>query len=187
MTFTRRDWLRTVGSVGIAVAVAGCSSGSQGGGGGQADETDTPEPTETATQTPTETPTETTTETETPSADIGDSDETETTEKGKNAAATEEKGTVATDKQTDGLTFTDHYHYTMNGVQGVAGTVANETDTEFESVTVHATVDPGDAGPYSRTLKWSLPPGETQRFQFKFGDDAPETIDTYTIWATGEK
>ncbi|KAB1197986.1 MULTISPECIES: hypothetical protein [Haloferax] len=176
-----------VGSVSLAVGVAGCSSSSGGADGGNQEANTASDSTPKST-TSTPTPTETETQTETASADFGDSEETETpTEKGKNPAATDEKGTVATDKQADGLTFVDHYHYTMNGLQGVAGVVENESDTEFETVTVHATVEPGDAGPYSRDLKWSLPAGETQRFQFKFGDDAPETVESYTIWATGKK
>lgn len=181
MKFNRRDWLRTVGSLGVAVAVAGCSSGSQSGDG-------SPESTET-TETQTEAPatTETTTETTTASADFGESDDGGTTRtKGPNPAETEKLGSVATDKQTSGLAFADYYHYEMNGLQGVAGTVRNEGDTDFERVTVHVTVEPGGAGPYSRQLEEPLPTGETQRFQFKFGDDAPSKVESFTIWATGE-
>ncbi len=170
-----------MGSLGVAVAVAGCSSGSQGG-------EETPESTETTeTQTEAPTTTETATETTTASADIGDGDDTGTTQtKGPNPAETEKLGSVATDKQTSGLAFADFYHYEMNGVQGVAGTVTNEGDTDFERVTVHVTVEPGGAGPYSRQLKEPLPTGESQRFQFKFGDDAPSEVESFAIWATGE-
>lgn len=181
MNFTRRDWLR-VASLGLAVGVAGCSSGSQesGGGDGGTGSTD-------ATSTETQTTAEPTDETTTASADFGDSTDGETAEKGKNPAETEKKGTVDTAKMADGLAFVEHYHYSMNGVEGVAGTVKNEGDTDFETVTVHVVVDPGSAGPYSRPLRGSLPAGETQRFQFRFGDDAPESVESYTVWATGER
>ncbi|KAB1187337.1 MULTISPECIES: hypothetical protein [Haloferax] len=189
MKLNRRTWLRVVGSLGVAVGVAGCSSGALDGDG-DTQETDSRETATTTTesqpetQTTTET-TETTTEEATAPADFGESVGSQ--EKGPNPAATDETGTVATDKLTSGLTFTDHYHYSMNGVEGVAGTVENESETTFETVTIHVTVDPGGAGPYTKTLKSSLPAGETQRFQFRFGDDAPEEVDSYTIWATGEQ
>lgn len=184
MDSTRRDWLRSLGALGISVGVAGCSSGSQESPDGN-QETDTES---TTTQTQTQSGDDASEETTTESADFGESNDSESTQtKGENPAETESLGSVATDKQTDGLTLTDHYHYSMNGVQGVAGTVKNESDTEFETVTVHATVNAGDAGPYSRALKTSLPAGESQRFQFKFGDDAPDTVESYTIWATGDR
>lgn len=105
---------------------------------------------------------------------------------GKDPSATEMTGTVA-DKSVSGLTFVEQNQYSMNGVQGVVGTVKNTSDAAFSEVTIHTTVKPGDAGPYTETMDGSLEPGATWEFKYRFGDDAPEEIEGYTIWATGQK
>lgn len=182
MQQSRRAYLRGAGALALGVGVAGCSSGndgdgeSPGSGGGDSgadsgsgsgsgsgtDTTSTPDGSEAAA-----------------SGDGGSS-----ATPGQDASATGLSGTVA-DKSAESLSFVEQSHYSMNGVQGVTGRIKNTSDSAVQEVTLHATVQPGDAGPYTETLGGgALESGETRQFKFGFGDDAPDEVESYTIWAT---
>ena len=106
----------------------------------------------------------------------------------KDASATDLTGTVA-DKSAKDVSFVEHSHYSMNGVQGVTGRIKNTGSAPYDEVTIHVTVKPGDKGPYTETVDPENPlkPGDTSRFKFGFGDDAPDEVQGYTVWATTEK
>lgn len=182
-TFTkrsRRAYLRGVGAVALGVGAAGCSSdggGSGGGASGSAGESGPPGSAETDATSGAGTD-ETASERGTASSKATVTD----------ASATGLTGTVA-DRSAAGLSFVEHSHYSMNGMQGVTGRVENTGDAAFETVTIHVTVKPGDAGPFAETLDGDEPlePGDARRFKFAFGDGAPDEVEDYTVWATGER
>ena len=186
MQQSRRAYLRGAGALALGVGLAGCSSGNDssgdsGGGsqenGGGSDGSGSGSKSGSGSTSASET---SGSEAAAASGDGGGSSATP----GKDAAATGLSGTVA-DKSAQGLSFVEQSHYSMNGAQGVTGRIKNTSDSAFQEVTLHVTVQPGDAGPYTETLEGGpLKPGETRRFKFGFGDGAPDEVQGYTIWAT---
>ena len=181
MQQSRRAYLRGAGALALGVGVAGCSSDNSGespeNGGGNANGGGKSGSGSTTTSASGTSGSEA-------AAASGDGGGTATATAGKDAAATDLSGTVA-DKSAKGISFVSQSHYEMNGVQGVTGKIKNTTNAPIEEVTLHTTVQPGNAGPYTETLEGGpLKPGETRRFKFGFGDGAPDEVQSYTIWAT---
>ena len=189
MQQSRRAYLRGAGALALGVGVAGCSNNSEGSGGssgssgggssnssGGGEASGSSESNAAAKSGSAETSGGSQQQTSGPETPV------------KDASATDLTGTVG-DKSAKGLSFVEHSHYSMNGVQGVTGQIKNAGNAPFSEVTLHVTVKPGNAGPYTETLDFDEPfkPGDTERFKFGFGDGAPDEVKGYTIWATGKK
>lgn len=171
---TRRDWLRSTASLALVGGTAGCL----GGDGG--DETGTSATGGDTTTSGGDSTGESSTTNESDSNPAGG---TETATPESNPAATDVTVSVATDKQAAGLSFSDTYHYAMNGVQGVGGSLKNEGDQTAEGITLHATVESG-GGPFEKSLESSIPASETATFRYRFDGDVPDDVGSVTVWAT---
>ena len=183
MQQSRRAYLRGAGGIALGVGLAGCSSDGGGspenGGGDSNDGSGSGSESGAGSTSPSGTAES---EAAAASGDGGGNGGSPTPE--KDASTTGLSGTVA-DKSAPGISFVEQSHYSMNGVQGVTGRIKNTTNSAFQKVTFHVTVQPGGAGPYTGTLEGGpLKPGETRRFKSGFGDGAPDEVQSYTIWAT---
>ena len=184
MEQSRRAYLRGVGGIALGVGLAGCSSDNGGEGGGGSPENGGGGATD-GSGSGSESGGGSASGTETSGSEAAASGGGGggSATPGQDAAATGLSGTVA-DKSAQGVSFVSHSHYSMNGVQGVTGRLKNTSNSAIEEITLHTTVQPGNAGPYTETLDGPIKPGETRRFKFGFGDGAPDEVQSYTIWAT---
>jgi hypothetical protein len=180
MDVTRRDWLRSAGSLALVGGVAGCLGGGDGGdsSGGEATGTSA-----TGGDTTTASDDESGSGSATNETDSNPAGGTETATPEANPAATDVSVSVASDKQAQGLSFAKTYHYEMNGIQGIGGSLKNGGSEAAEDVTIHATVESG-GGPFEETLNGPLPAGETTTFRYRFDGDVPDDVGSVTVWAT---
>lgn len=185
MTDSRRAYLGSVGTVVLGLGLAGC-----GGDTGEQTEATTADGAGSNGGEPTASGDDTTAG----SDDRVQTDGGRTTQEtpSTDPAATDLAGTVAERSNAD-LKFVRHNHYEQNGIQGVTGVLRNAGSQPFTSVTVRAEVAASDgstAGPFTASSadegRGGLEPGDRWRFKFRFGDDAPDDPQGYTVRATGE-
>jgi hypothetical protein len=179
MDVTRRDWLRSAGSLALAGGVAGCLGGGDGDGDSEATGTSA-----TGGDTTTTDGGENGGGSATNETDSNPAGGTETATPEANPAATDVSVSVASDEQAQGLSFAETYHYEMNGMQGIGGSLKNDGSEAAEDVTIHATIESGGGGPFEETLNGPLPAGETTTFRYRFDGDVPDDVGSVTVWAT---